>query len=231
MKQTALLLMTVCVLAVPAHAGTRSRTNPHFFELHALIGQANLDSAQTQTLVNLTNIVQAAYEDIDNIPNDVIEKLLWALYCQWTHFEMGDGIQEEVLLDVFLAVLWIEEELNLATAPPPPRPKPAPKPPDSCTVEITVGRGDKQNTSRHQLSKGTAAIGIGLKAEGDPAGGTYMWEITENGMVPDQGGLTSNDHNRPVFWSKKADTEYLVKVTYMVGNATCTDEVTIKVVR
>ncbi len=227
MKQTALLLVAVCVLAVPAHAGTRSRTNPHIFELHALIGQTNLDSAQTQTLVNLTNIVQAAYEDIDNIPNDVIEKLLWALYCQWTYFEMSGGIQEEVLLDVFLAVVWIEENLNLTTAPPPPRPKPAPKPPDSCTV----GSGNKQNTSRQVLSEGTAALGIGLKAEGDPGGGTYLWEITENGMAPDQGGLTSTDHNRPVFWSKKADTEYLVKVTYMVGNATCTDEVTIKVVR
>ncbi len=94
-----------------------------------------------------------------------------------------------------------------------------------------MGSGGKQNTSRQVLSVGTVAIGIGLKAEGSPGPGTYIWEITENGMAPDQGGLTSTNHNRPVFWSKKADTEYLVKVTYMTGNLTCMDEVTIKVVR
>ena len=160
----------------------------------------------------------------------MVDKLLRALYCQWTYLALHGGIPEEVLFDVFEAVVWIEDELNLGTAPPPPRKNPPPKP-TACTVEITVGSGGKQNTSRQVLSVGTVAIGIGLKAEGSPGPGTYMWEITENGMAPDQGGLTSTNHNRPVFWSKKADTEYLVKVTYMTGNLTCMDEVTIKVVR
>ena len=228
MKQTALLLTLVCALAVPAHA--QLTTNPHFLDLHALIGETNLDQAQTQTLITLTNLAQAAYEDVDNIPDDVVEKLLRALYCQWTYLAMHGGIEDEDLFDVFLAILWIEDDLNLGASAPPPRKNPPPKP-TACSVEITVGRGNKQNTSRHQLSIGTTAIGIGLKAEGDPTGGTYMWEITENGMAPDQGGLTSTNHNRPVFWSKKADTEYVVKVTYMVANLTCMDEVTIKVVR
>ena len=98
MKQTALLLVAMCVLAVSAHA--QPTTNPHFLFLHIFIGETSLEQDQTQTLIDLTNLAQAAYDDIENIPNDVVEKLLWALYCQWAYLAMHGGIPEELLSDV-----------------------------------------------------------------------------------------------------------------------------------
>lgn len=194
------------------------------------------DEKAGQLLVWLDCLDQLLNHDVDAL---ALEAAIFALREDLRRislecFELEPEDQPGIIGQIDQRILDLQVMLFVAPAGPvvplpprqPPPPPPPPPPPAACSTRILarVGGTLADPGGRFFLTPGKA---LRLEAEGDPAGGTFEWEVIP-GLI--QGTGIATRENRLSFLATGGGFSRRIKVTYTdpFGNM-CEDQIEVVV--